>query len=74
MAGVGELSAPILSKALYGNKKTNELTDAEKQQVLNLSKLVAGIASGLTATGNSAENIATISQGMKIAENAVENN
>ncbi|NBI41884.1 hypothetical protein GVX86_10700, partial [[Haemophilus] felis] len=37
-------------------------------------KLVAGIASGLTATGNSAENIATISQGMKIAENAVENN
>ncbi|NBI41873.1 FhaB protein, partial [[Haemophilus] felis] len=35
-AGVGELSAPILSQALYGNKKTNELTDAEKQQVLNL--------------------------------------
>ncbi|NBI41802.1 hypothetical protein GVX86_10190, partial [[Haemophilus] felis] len=37
-------------------------------------KLVAGIASGLTATGNSAENLVTISQGMKIAENAVENN
>ncbi|MBN6710617.1 hemagglutinin repeat-containing protein [Haemophilus haemoglobinophilus] len=73
-AGVGELSAPILSQALYGDKKTNELTDAEKQQVLNLSKLVAGIASGLTATGNSAENLVTISQGMKIAENAVENN
>ncbi|NBI14072.1 hypothetical protein GVX81_10830, partial [[Haemophilus] felis] len=73
-AGVGELSAPILSQALYGNKKTNELTDAEKQQVLNLSKLVAGIASSLTATGNSAENLVTISQGMKIAENAVENN
>ncbi|WP_077466688.1 deaminase domain-containing protein, partial [Rodentibacter sp. Ppn85] len=39
-----------------------------------LSKVAAGVASGLTATGNSAENLATISTGITIAENAVEHN
>ncbi|QIM61985.1 hypothetical protein A1D29_00890 [Pasteurellaceae bacterium Orientalotternb1] len=73
-AGVGEAAAPILSQALFGNKKPSELTDTEKQQILNLSKLAAGVASGLTATGHSAENLATISQGIQVAENAVENN
>ncbi|MGX2968388.1 VENN motif pre-toxin domain-containing protein, partial [Ursidibacter sp. B-7004-1] len=73
-AGVGELAAPILSVALFGESDPSKLSETEKQQILNLSKLAAGVASGLTATGNSAENLATISQGMKVAENAVENN
>ncbi|NBI43653.1 hypothetical protein GVX76_09215, partial [[Haemophilus] felis] len=73
-AGIGEAAAPILSQALFSDKKPNELTEAEKQQVLNLSKVAAGVASGLRAAGNSAETLAAISQGMKIAENAVENN
>lgn len=73
-AGVGEAAAPIFSQALFGDKKLSELTAKEKEQILNLSKLAAGVASGLIATGNSAENLVAISQGMKVAENAVENN
>ncbi|OOF60532.1 hypothetical protein BKL51_11240 [Rodentibacter sp. Ppn85] len=36
--------------------------------------MAAGVASGLTAKGNRAENLATISKGIIIAENAVEHN
>ncbi|OOF63187.1 VENN motif pre-toxin domain-containing protein [Rodentibacter sp. Ppn85] len=72
-AGVGEASAGILAEGMYG-KSPNELTEEEKQNILTLSKVAAGVASGLTATGNSAENLATISTGITIAENAVEHN
>ncbi|MDC2824418.1 polymorphic toxin type 50 domain-containing protein, partial [Rodentibacter pneumotropicus] len=41
---------------------------------LTLSNVAAGVASGLTVNGNRAENLATISTGIAIAENAVEHN
>ncbi|WP_208604961.1 HNH endonuclease, partial [Rodentibacter genomosp. 2] len=72
-AGVGEVSAGIFSNGIYG-KSPNELTEEEKQNVLTLSNVAAGVASGLTANGNRAENLATISTGITVAENAVKNN
>ncbi|WP_256893853.1 hemagglutinin repeat-containing protein [Rodentibacter caecimuris] len=72
-AGVGEASADIFAKGIYG-KSPNELTGEEKQNVLTLSKVAAGVAGGLTANGNRAENLATLSTGITVAENAVEHN
>ncbi|OAQ15776.1 hypothetical protein F480_00020 [Bibersteinia trehalosi Y31] len=72
-AGVGELGAKVLAETVYG-KQPSELNEEEKQNLLNASKALAGIASGVVSGGNGAETLANASIGMVVAENAVENN
>ncbi|TCT17254.1 VENN motif-containing pre-toxin protein, partial [Bibersteinia trehalosi] len=72
-AGVGELGAKVLAETVYG-KQPSELNEEEKQNLLNASKALAGIASGVVSGGNGAETLANASVGMVVAENAVENN
>ncbi|AHG87006.1 Filamentous hemagglutinin family outer membrane protein [Bibersteinia trehalosi USDA-ARS-USMARC-190] len=72
-AGVGELGAKVLAETVYG-KQPSELNEEEKQNLLNASKALAGIASRAVSGGNGAETLANASVGMVVAENAVENN
>ncbi|WP_324682395.1 VENN motif pre-toxin domain-containing protein [Bibersteinia trehalosi] len=70
---MGELGAKVLAKTVYG-KQLSEFNEEEKQNLLNASKALAGIASGAVSGGNGAETLANASVGMVVAENAVENN
>ncbi|WP_429945557.1 VENN motif pre-toxin domain-containing protein [Bibersteinia trehalosi] len=72
-AGVGEIGARVLAETVYG-KQPSELNEEEKQNLLNASKALAGVSSGVVSGGNGTETLANASVGMVVAENAVENN
>ncbi|QEH18195.1 EndoU domain-containing protein [Histophilus somni] len=72
--GVGEVGAKILSETVYGKSPT-ELTEMEKQELIQVIKGIAGVAGGVAAGGDTAAGtLATVSTGMRVAENAVEFN
>ncbi|MGX2949230.1 VENN motif pre-toxin domain-containing protein, partial [Frederiksenia canicola] len=76
-AGVGEAGAHYLTQALYGTDNPESLTEAQKKTIADLSKVAGGVAAGLASStnGGSSLNIASnVSDGMGIAESAVENN
>lgn len=59
---------------MYGKSPT-ELTETEKQALIQVIKGVAGVAGGAAAGSDTAAGtLATVSAGMTVAENAVENN
>ncbi|MDO9666174.1 VENN motif pre-toxin domain-containing protein, partial [Glaesserella parasuis] len=69
-AGAGsEAAADFIVKTLYKGKSTQDLTEAEKQNVTLLSQLASGLASGLI--GDSTQSAVV---GADIGKRAVENN
>ena len=73
-AVTGEVGASIISQKIFGKKPEN-LTEAEKQTVSELSQVAAGLASGLSSSGGNSLSIAqATSSGQGIGKNAVENN
>ncbi len=64
-----EAAADFIVKTLYKGKSTQDLTEAEKQNVTLLSQLASGLASGLI--GDSTQSAAV---GADIGKRAVENN
>lgn len=73
-AVTGEVGASIISQNLFGKKPEN-LTEAEKRTVSELSQVAAGLASGLSSSGGNSLSIAqATSSGQGIGKNAVENN
>ncbi|MFA9499534.1 VENN motif pre-toxin domain-containing protein, partial [Mannheimia sp. E30BD] len=69
-AGAGsEAAAKVITETLYKGKTTEQLTEAEKQNVVFLSQLAGGLASGLI--GDSTQSAAV---GADIGKRAVENN
>lgn len=72
-AGVAEIGARVLTQGLY-EKEPHELTIEEKEEVLALSKALAGLASGAVNGGSSVETLNAVSTGVEVAKNAVENN
>ena len=79
VAGVtGEVTAQILTQAIY-NKKPNQLTANEKENISTLSQLAGGLAAALTAkaNGTTAEqggSFIAATSGTETAKRAVENN
>ena len=79
VAGVtGEVTAQILTQAIY-NKKPNQLTANEKENISTLSQLAGGLAAALTAkaNGTTAEqgsSFLAATSGAETAKRAVENN
>ncbi|WP_412763592.1 hemagglutinin repeat-containing protein [Rodentibacter abscessus] len=72
-AATAELGARALTQGIY-QKEPSELTPEEKEQVLEITKALAGVAAGAATKGNSAETLNAVSTGSAIAKNAVENN
>ncbi|WGE47865.1 HNH endonuclease [Actinobacillus equuli] len=72
-AGAAEIGARVLTQGLY-EKEPHELTTEEKEEVLALSKALAGLASGAVNGGSSVETLNAVSAGVEVAKNAVENN
>ena len=73
-AGVGEAGAKILSETVYGKSPT-DLTETEKQELIQVIKGIAGVAGGVAVGSDStAGTLATVSTGITVAENAVEFN
>lgn len=72
-AVTGEVGAKIIAESLYGKSPEN-LTEAEKRTVSELSQVAAGLASGLTVGGDSHIAVTSAQTGKTVAENAVENN
>ena len=73
-AVTGEVGASIISQKIFGKKPEN-LTEAEKQTVSELSQVASGLAGGLSASrGNSLSIAQATSSGQGIGKNAVENN
>ncbi|BFU60562.1 hemagglutinin repeat-containing protein [Rodentibacter abscessus] len=72
-AATAELGARVLTQGIY-QKEPSELTPEEKEQVLEITKALAGVAAGAATKGNSAEILNAVSTGSAIAKNAVENN
>ena len=73
-AVTGEVGANIISQNLFGKKPEN-LTEAEKRTVSELSQVAAGLASGLSSSGGNSLSIAqATSSGQGIGKNALENN
>ena len=73
-AVTGEVGASIISQKIFGKKPEN-LTEAEKRTVSELSQVAAGLASGLSSSGGNSLSIAqATSSGQGIGKNAVENN
>ncbi len=68
-AGGGELAARVIAGQLFPDKKLDQLSESEKQQVSALSQLAAGLAGGL-ATGDTGGAVT----GAQAGKNAVENN
>ncbi len=68
-AGGGELAARVIASQLFPDKKLDQLSESEKQQVSALSQLAAGLAGGL-ATGDTGGAVT----GAQAGKNAVENN
>ncbi len=69
-AGAGsEVAADFIVQTLYDGKSTQDLTEAEKQNVTFLSQLAGGLASGII--GDSTQSAAL---GADVGKRAVENN
>ncbi|TRC47521.1 VENN motif pre-toxin domain-containing protein, partial [Mannheimia haemolytica] len=70
----GEVGANIIAKNLFGKEPEN-LTEAEKRTVSELSQVAAGLTGGLSASGgNSLSTAQAVKTGQGIGKNAVENN
>ncbi|HDL5700006.1 TPA: VENN motif pre-toxin domain-containing protein [Mannheimia haemolytica] len=70
----GEVSANIISQNLFGKEPEN-LTEAEKRTVSELSQVAAGLAGGLaSSSGSSLSTAQAVKTGLGIGKNAVENN
>ncbi|CQJ50297.1 hemagglutinin-like secreted protein [Yersinia rohdei] len=65
----GELAAIYIKNSLYPNIETKDLTEAQKQVIVNLSSLAAGLSGGIAgdSTGSAVA-------GAQAGKNAVENN
>ncbi|WP_260448515.1 VENN motif pre-toxin domain-containing protein, partial [Bibersteinia trehalosi] len=73
-AVTGEEGANIISQNLFGKEPEN-LTEAEKRTVSELSQVAAGLAGGLSASsGSSLFTVQAVKTGQGIGKNAVENN
>ncbi|WP_238348736.1 VENN motif pre-toxin domain-containing protein [Mannheimia pernigra] len=73
-AVTGEVGANIIAKNLFGKEPEN-LTEAEKRTVSELSQVAAGLAGGLSASsGSSLSTVQAVKTGQGIGKNAVENN
>ncbi|ODQ37780.1 VENN motif pre-toxin domain-containing protein [Mannheimia glucosida] len=73
-AVTGEVSANIISQNLFGKEPEN-LTEAEKRTVSELSQVAAGLAGGLaSSSGSSLSTAQAVKTGLGIGKNAVENN
>ncbi|HGO5822640.1 TPA: VENN motif pre-toxin domain-containing protein [Mannheimia haemolytica] len=73
-AVTGEVGANIISQNLFGKEPEN-LTEAEKRTVSELSQVAAGLAGGLaSSSGSSLSTAQAVKTGQGIGKNAVENN
>ncbi|MFA9501142.1 VENN motif pre-toxin domain-containing protein, partial [Mannheimia sp. E30BD] len=73
-AVTGEVGANIISQNLFGKEPEN-LTEAEKRTVSELSQVAAGLAGWLSANGGSSLSTAqSVKTGQGVGKNAVENN
>ncbi|WP_392565251.1 VENN motif pre-toxin domain-containing protein [Utexia brackfieldae] len=69
-AAGGELIANQIRETLYGNRKVEDLTETEKQNISNLAQLAAGLATALASGGDMSDTGAAVSA----SKNTVENN
>ncbi|WP_081298401.1 VENN motif pre-toxin domain-containing protein, partial [Gilliamella sp. wkB108] len=65
----GEIAAPIIQKALYGDRDVKDLTEEEKDNISALTQLAVGLT--IASMGGDESDIAT---GVNSSKNAVENN
>lgn len=73
-AVMGEVGAKLISEQVFGKTPEN-LTEAEKKTVSELSQVAAGLAGGLSASGgNSLSTAQAMKTGQGIGKSAVENN
>ncbi|MFA9501122.1 VENN motif pre-toxin domain-containing protein [Mannheimia sp. E30BD] len=73
-AVTGEVGANIISQNLFGKEPEN-LTEAEKRTVSELSQVTAGLAGGLASgSGSSLSTAQSVKTGQGVGKNAVENN
>ncbi|QTM00733.1 hypothetical protein GM698_03480 [Mannheimia sp. ZY171111] len=73
-AVTGEVGAKLISEQVFGKSPEN-LTEAEKRTVSELSQVAAGLAGGLSSSGGSSLSTAqAVKTGQGIGKNAVENN
>lgn len=73
-AVTGEVGANIIAKNLFGKEPEN-LTEAEKRTVSELSQVAAGLAGGLASgSGSSLSTTQAVKTGQEVGRNAVENN
>ena len=70
-----ELAAPLIAKALYGTDDPKQLTEVQKQNIVNLSSLAGAIGAGIAnGNGSGTEVLTGANQGAEIGKRAVENN
>ena len=70
-----ELAAPLIAKALYGTDDPKQLTEVQKQNIINLSSLAGAIGAGIAnGNGGGTEVLTSANQGAEIGKRAVENN
>ena len=76
MAGASsELAAPLIAKALYGTDDPQQLTEVQKQNIVNLSSLAGAMGAGIAnGNGSGTEVLTSANQGAEIGKRAVENN
>ena len=76
MAGASsELAAPLIAKALYGTDDPKQLTEVQKQNIVNLSSLAGAMSAGIAnGNGSGTEVLTSANQGAEIGKRAVENN
>ncbi|HGO5855046.1 TPA: VENN motif pre-toxin domain-containing protein [Mannheimia haemolytica] len=73
-AVTGEMGANIISQNIFGKEPEN-LTEAEKRTVSELSQVAAGLAGGLaSSSGSSLSTAQAVKTGQGVGKNAVENN
>ena len=70
-----ELAAPLIAKALYGTDDPKQLTEVQKQNIINLSSLAGAIGAGIAnGNGGGTEVLTSANQGAEIGKRAVEHN
>ena len=70
-----ELAALLIAKALYGTDDPKQLTEVQKQNIVNLSSLAGAIGAGIAnRNGSGTEVLTSANQGAEIGKRAVENN
>ena len=76
MAGTNsELAAPLIAKALYGTDDPKQLTEVQKQNIVNLSSLAGAMGAGIAnGNGSGTEVLTSANQGAEIGKRAVEHN